>query len=468
MARRRNGCCFPSRSTSRRPSSMRSTRIASCWHASVTRSSRSPAAASSCTRRQIRIPVSKRRAACRSWSPISPAAGLAAGRIVWSGLPRRTPAEPRSRRARHSTPTRCASSSSGCFRPHSPRPTCMAGPRWSSCQRKSWNGVLAAPDTRHLTPVIVGPTGVGKTAVAVAIGALVPITVISADARQIYRGLDIGTAKPDRATRARVPHRGLDLIDAGERYSAGRFARDAAGWIAEAVPNGRRPIVAGGTGLYIRALAEGLFREPPFDADRREQLRTWSEALEGGELARWAGRLDPRFPGGGRQRAARAVEVALLTGRALSWWQQVARESGALRPWYIHLTLPREALHRRLAARVDSMLAAGLVEEVRGVLAAGVRPDAAGLDGVGYREVVSMLQGRLPEIALRDAILVSTRRYAKRQETWFRNQLKPGNEKRETGKVWMLDATDTPEALAQRIFERWRTFPVSRVPFPES
>jgi len=330
------------------------------------------------------------------------------------------------------------------------------------------NAASAAPDPQPLTPVIVGPTGVGKTAVAVAIGALVPLTVISADARQIYRGLDIGTAKPDRATRARVPHRGLDLIDAGERYSAGRFARDAAGWIAETVPNGRRPMVVGGTGLYIRALAEGLFREPPFDADRREQLRTWSEALEGGELARWAGRLDPRFPGGGRQRAARAVEVALLTGRALSWWQQVARESGALRPWYIHLTLPREALHRRLAARVDSMLAAGFVEEVRGLLAAGVRADAAGLDGVGYREVVSMLQGSLPETALRDAILVSTRRYAKRQETWFRNQLKPGNEKRETGNVWMLDATDTPEALAQRIFERWRTFPVSRVPFPES
>ena len=114
------------------------------------------------------------------------------------------------------------------------------------------------------------------------------------------------------------------------------------------------------------------------------------------------------------------------------------------------------------------MLAAGFVEEVRGLLAAGVRADAAGLDGVGYREVVSMLQGSLPETALRDAILVSTRRYAKRQETWFRNQLKPGNEKRETGNVWMLDATDTPEALAQRIFERWRTFPVSRVPFPES
>jgi len=130
--------------------------------------------------------------------------------------------------------------------------------------------------------------------------------------------------------------------------------------------------------------------------------------------------------------------------------------------------LPREALHRRLAARVDSMLAAGLVEEVRGVLAAGVRPDAAGLDGVGYREVVSMLQGRLPETALRDAILVSTRRYAKRQETWFRNQLR-GEEGRGKGEgVWMLDATEQPEHLARQILARWNrlTLPPSPVPLP--
>src|SRR2546422_3820229 len=341
---------------------MRSTRIASCWHASVTRSSRSPAAASSCTRRQIRIPVSKRRAACRSWSPISPAAGLAAGRIVWSGLPRRTPAEPRSRRARHSTPTRCASSSSGCFRPHSPRTTCMAGPRWSSCQRKSWNGVLAAPDTRHLTPVIVGPTGVGKTAVAVALASLTPITVISADARQVYRGLDIGTAKPDRATRARVPHRGLDLVNPGERYSAGRFARDAAGWIVEARARGagRHPVVVGGTGLYVRALAEGLFREPAFDPARR----------------------------------------------------------------------------------------AGLVQEVRRQLDAGVAPDAPGLDGIGYREVVAMLQGDVPASTLSQAIVVSTRRYAKRQDTWFRNQLRDAQ-------VWAIDATESADVIARRIYERW-------------
>jgi tRNA dimethylallyltransferase len=253
----------------------------------------------------------------------------------------------------------------------------------------------------------------------------------------------------------RVPHRGLDLVDPGERYSAGRFAREAAGWIAETRAAGRQPLVVGGTGLYIRALVEGLFHEPAFDPARREQLRRWSESLEGGELARWAGRLDPSFWGGGRQRAARAIEVALLTGRALSWWQREARESGTLRPWYIHLTVPRDVLHRRLAARADQMLAAGLVAEVRGQLGRGVAPDAPGLDGIGYREVVSMLEGELPEARLRDAILIATRRYAKRQETWFKHQLRASYGVRRAPEIWTLDATVPAKTLAQEIYERW-------------
>ena len=318
--------------------------------------------------------------------------------------------------------------------------------------------------------MIVGPTGVGKTAVASSLATLTPITVISADARQLYRGLDIGTAKPDGTTLQRVPHRGLDLIDPGDRYSAGRFARDAAGWIADTRASGRQPIVVGGTGLYIRALAEGLFREPPFDPERRQQLRRWSESLAGGDLARWAGRLDPRFPGGGRQRAARAVEVALLTGHALSWWQREARDRGTLHPWYIHLTVPREVLHRRLAARVDDMLRAGFVQEVQRVLASGIAPHAPGLDGVGYREVVAMLYGQLSESALRDAILVSTRRYAKRQDTWFRNQLRDTRGgMRDAGTVWSLDASDDPASIAGKVFDRWRemTHPASRIPHPD-
>lgn len=315
-----------------------------------------------------------------------------------------------------------------------------------------------------LVPVLVGPTGVGKTAVAAAWAALEPITVVSADARQAYRGLDIGTAKPPGALLARVPHVGLDVVDPGQRYSAGQFARDAAAWLGEIRAAGRQPVVVGGTGFYVRALAEGLFHEPPLDAGRRERLRAWTARLPVTRLAHWAARLDRRFAGGGRQRAARAIEVALLTGRGLSWWQEHARATGSMRAWYIHLTLPRDALERRIAERVDAMLEAGLVDEVRRTLERPVAPDAPGLDGVGYREVVAMLASRLPERELRHAIVVATRRYAKRQETWFRHQLRDEGRGTREGSVWTLDATDAPAVLAARIVERWHA--VARPPSP--
>src|SRR6266566_3889543 len=330
-------------------------------------------------------------------------------------------------------------------------------------------GSFAAVTSPPLTPVLVGPTAVGKTAVAAAWAEGEPITVVSADARQVYGGLDIGTAKPSGGLLARVPHVGLDVVEPGERYSAGRFARDAAQWLEQIRGAGRQAVVVGGTGLYVRALAEGLFQEPPLDPARRERLRAWAANLTPARLAHWAARLDRRFAGGGRQRAGRAVEVALLTGRGLSWWQEHARETGAMRPWYIQLTLPRDVLHRRITHRVDEMLAGGLVDELRRILATGVAPHAPGLDGVGYREVAAMLAGRLPERDLREAIVVATRRYAKRQETWFRNQLRhPSSVLRRPEDVWTLDATRDPQALAHRIGERWHavTHPASRIPHP--
>lgn len=311
---------------------------------------------------------------------------------------------------------------------------------------------------RPLVPVLVGPTAVGKTAVAIALADQLPISVISADARQVYRRLDIGTAKPDRATRDRVPHSGLDVVEPGERYSAGRFARDAASWLTEVRAAGRQPLVVGGTGFYVRALADGLFQEPPLDPVRRGRLQAWATGVPGPALARWASRLDPRFSGGGRQRASRVVEVALLTGRPLSLWQQMARATGVMRPWYIVLTLPRELLRRRIAERVDGMLTAGLVEEVRAELARGTAPDAAGLDGVGYRETVAMLTGGLAAAGLSEAIVRSTRAYAKRQETWFRNQLRyqPSAISHQPDNLWTLDATRPAAEVAEAIATRWR------------
>ena len=302
---------------------------------------------------------------------------------------------------------------------------------------------MAGP--KPLVPVIVGPTGVGKTALAVALARVWPLVVISADSRQVYRGLDAGTGKPTAEQRGVVEHLGIDVLDPGERYSAGRFARDAAAWLA-AIPAGRRAVIVGGTGLYIRALADGLFREPPLDANRRAEVARWAAGAEG--LGRWAARLDPGYPGGGRQRAARSVEVALLTGRPLSWWQQRARAEGVMRPWYVRLTLPRAVLHRRIAERVRCMLAAGWVDEVRRLLEAGRDAHTPGLDALGYREIVRHIEGGLPADGLPETIVASTRRYAKRQETWFRHQLGGAP-------CLALDATEPPEALAARVVARW-------------
>jgi tRNA dimethylallyltransferase len=297
-------------------------------------------------------------------------------------------------------------------------------------------------------PVLVGPTAVGKTAVALALAQHWPLEVISADSRQVYRRLDIGTAKPTRRERARVSHRGLDLVDPGQRYSAGRFARDAAGWLGEIARQGRLPVVVGGTGLYVKALAEGLFLEPPLDAAQRGALEAWLAGLEPRELLRWAGRLDPGFRGGGRQRAARAIEVVLQSGRPLGWWQAAARAESFVAPWYVLLTAPRPVLHQRISNRAEEMVRRGLIEEVAAVLTEGHPADAPGLDGIGIREAVEYLQGRRQRDTVAAAIALNTRRYAKRQETWFRHQL--------AGPVLSLDATRPPEKLAEEIAAAWR------------
>jgi tRNA dimethylallyltransferase len=295
--------------------------------------------------------------------------------------------------------------------------------------------------------VLVGPTAVGKTAVAMALAAHWPLEIISADSRQVYRRLDIGTAKPTRKERARVPHHGLDLIDPGTRYSAGHFARDGVCWLGEIRSRGNLPVVVGGTGLYVRALAEGLFAEPSLDAAKRRSLDAWTARLEPIELLRWAARLDPGFRGGGRQRAARAIEVALLSGYPLSYWQQAARARGSLDPWYIVLTVPRPVLHQRIVRRAEDMVRRGLIEEVAAVLAEGHGPKTPGLDGIGIREAIEYLHGVRPRESVAQAIAVGTRQYAKRQQTWFRHQL--------GGNVVTLDATRPPEKLAGEIAGLW-------------
>ncbi|HEU4828262.1 MAG TPA: tRNA (adenosine(37)-N6)-dimethylallyltransferase MiaA [Gemmatimonadales bacterium] len=296
-------------------------------------------------------------------------------------------------------------------------------------------------------PVIVGPTAIGKTAVALALAERWPMEIISADSRQVYRRLDIGTAKPSAREQARVRHHGIDIIEPGARYSAGRYARDATLWLDDVRARHRLPVVVGGTGLYVRAVAEGLFLEPEMDRDRRAELERWIARLDARDLIRWATRLDAGFRGGGRQRATRAIEVAVLTGRPLSHWQAAARTAGSITPWYVVLTSPRPVLHQRIARRAEEMVRRGVIEETAAVLAEGHAPGAPGLDGVGIREAVDYLMGRRTRESVAEAIATSTRQYAKRQETWFRHQI--------TGERLMLDATRPPERLAAEIAEAW-------------
>jgi tRNA dimethylallyltransferase len=298
------------------------------------------------------------------------------------------------------------------------------------------------------TLILIGPTGVGKTAVALALAEHWPVEVVSADSRQVYRGLDIATAKATPRERRRVPHHLLDLVPPGERYSAGRFAADASEAIAQIRSRGGFPVVVGGTGLYVRALTEGLFSEPPLDRPRREALAAVTELMDNATLVRWASRLDPAFPGGtGRQRATRAIEMALLTGRPLSWWQRNASTGAQVKGWIVRLTAPRAVLHQRINARAAEMVRRGLVEEVAAALADGAPLAGPGMDGIGVREAVDVLQGRLDREQLATTIAAATRKYAKRQETWFRHQV--------GGAGIVLDATRPPEQLAAAIVAAW-------------
>lgn len=302
--------------------------------------------------------------------------------------------------------------------------------------------------------VITGPTATGKTALAIAVAERVGGEVISLDSRQVYRGLDIGTAKATPAERARVPHHGLDVVDPDERYSAGRFARDARRWIEAIRARGRVPILAGGTGFFLRALTHPLFREPPLPAEPRRRLGAWLARQSPRKLRRWLHVLDAETAAslegrGGRQRVERALEVVLLSGRPLAWWHRAApAEAPPIRPLVFVLNMPRETLYERIDARVHEMVRAGLVDEVRGLVARGYGRGDPGMNATGYPEMLTYLEG---DTTLEEAIAATqraTRRYARRQLTWFRHQLP-------AGATW-LDATRPRAELTDRIVEQWK------------
>jgi tRNA dimethylallyltransferase len=306
--------------------------------------------------------------------------------------------------------------------------------------------------TERLPPLvaIVGPTGAGKTAVAVRLAARLPVEVVSADSRQVYRGMDVGTAKPTPEERAAVPHHLLDVVGPDERYHAARFAREARAAIGTILGRGRLPLLVGGTGLYVRALLRGLRPAPPADpairgeleeAARREGVAALHARLRAVDPAA-AERIHPSDP----VRIIRALEVHRLTGRppgASTHWEESRPPWRAL---LVGLTRPRGALFALLDRRVERMVAAGLEGEARALLAAGCAATLPAMQGIGYRHFVRVIEGRWSREEAVRQMKRDTRRYARRQWTWFA---------REPGLRWLdLDAAGGVEAAAEQV-EKW-------------
>ncbi len=289
---------------------------------------------------------------------------------------------------------------------------------------------------------VVGPTATGKSSLALSIAARVGGEILGCDSTAVYRGFDIGTDKVPPGRQRGVPHHLIDIVEPVETYSAARYGRDGARVVREVTARGRLPIVAGGTGLYYRALTRGLFEGPGRDAGLRTRLERVARGRGRGALHRLLERHDPasarRVHPSDEKRLIRALEVFLLTGRTLT-----DHFAGTRSPIAGHavltlgLRLPMEQLEPRIADRVDRQLAGGLLDEVRGLLARGVPADAGPFRGLVYRQALEHLRGERDLRATRDLIVRENRRYARRQSTWFRS---------EPGVHWMATPGEHPAA----------------------
>jgi tRNA dimethylallyltransferase len=301
-----------------------------------------------------------------------------------------------------------------------------------------WQIVVAVVSERVMEPVdqrppavfLMGPTASGKTALACALADRFPVQLVSVDSALVYRGLDIGSAKPDAGTLARYPHRLIDIRDPSQPYSAAEFRADA--WVAmdEITRVGSVPLLVGGTGLYFRALERGLSALPDADPVLRTELANEAVRIGWPALHARLARLDPeaaaRIRPGDTQRVQRALEVIVLTGRPLS-----AQQVGGVRevlPWrLLKLALvpaERGLLHARIAARFDAMLAAGFLDEARRLHAnVALHADLPAMRAVGYRQAWPYLDGDIDGITFRDRAIFATRQLAKRQITWLRSEL---------------------------------------------
>ncbi len=271
---------------------------------------------------------------------------------------------------------------------------------------------------------IVGPTASGKTDLAIEIAERFDAEIINADSRQVYRGLDIGSAKPTAAQQQRVRHHLLDICDPHEQFNCAQFRDQALAAAHEISARGKRIVLAGGTGLYVRVLRGGLFDGPPRDQALRQSLEALEAAQPGALLSRLS-RVDPtsaaRLHPNDRVRLIRAIEVFETSGRTISDWQREhAFAERDVETRTIVLDLPREELYRRIDARCQTMLDQGFIEEVKRLLDAGLDPQLPSLQSLGYREIGEFVRGRRTLDVALHLMRQETRRFAKRQLTWFR------------------------------------------------
>ncbi|HXO62864.1 MAG TPA: tRNA (adenosine(37)-N6)-dimethylallyltransferase MiaA [Candidatus Acidoferrales bacterium] len=273
--------------------------------------------------------------------------------------------------------------------------------------------------------VVVGPTASGKSALAVALARALQAEIIACDSTQLYRGVNIGTAKPTAEDRQGVVHHLIDVLDASEAATAGGYRDFALAVLEELRKQGRLPILLVGTGLYMRALLEGLADLPLRSEELRERLRASSRKRGGMYLHRVLQRMDAeaaaRIAPTDEQKLIRAIEVCILTRKPISEVHRTGRKP--LEGWRtvkIGLMPSREMLYERIDARTKAMIENGWLAEVRGLLDAGIAENAKIFDFIGYREMLAVMRGELTTEKARAAIQVATRHYAKRQMTWFR------------------------------------------------
>lgn len=276
--------------------------------------------------------------------------------------------------------------------------------------------------------MLLGPTASGKSAIAMALAERLPIEIVSVDSAQVYRGMDIGTAKPGPGERAAVPHHLIDIVDPRERYSAARFVADARDAVAAIRARGNLPLLVGGTMLYARAFTDGLHELPGADAAVRERLDEQARSLGWPALHARLARVDPasasRIEPGDAQRIQRALEVLEVTGRPMSEWLSEAREATSGSRDCVRIALEpteRALLHARIGTRFRAMIDAGLVEEVRGLHARGdLSPQLPSMRCVGYRQAWQWIEHGGAFEAMVESGIAATRQLAKRQLTWLR------------------------------------------------